>query len=62
MLDPALGLLNCVLHTSDDKIIVGCDMKDEIQNHAAFVMMVEADEAPEASYLATDTHTLRMEA
>ena len=62
MLGPALGLLNWVLHTSDDKIIVGCDMKDEIQNHAAFVMMVEADEVPGASYLAADTHTLRMEA
>ena len=57
-----LGFMICVLHTSDDKMIVGCDMKDEIQNHAAFVMMVEADEAPGASYLAADTHTLRMEA
>ena len=62
MLGPVLGFVNCVLNTSDDKIIVGCDMKDEVQNHATFVMMVEVDEAPGASYLAADTHTLRMEA
>ena len=36
-------------------------MQNEIQNHAAFVMMVEAYEAPRASYLAADKHTLRKE-
>ena len=54
--------MNCIQYPTDDKMTVGCDMKDEIQNLAAFVMMVEAYEPPRASYLAADNHTLRMEA
>ena len=56
-----LGSMNCVWYPTDDKMIVGCDMQNEIQNHVAFVMMVEAYEAPRASYLAADKHTLRKE-
>ena len=48
-------------HT-DDRIIVGSDMKDELSNHAAFEMIVLAYEITRAFYLATDEYTLRMEA